>query len=89
MHSTHLKKAATCPSCGRADLDGAMHVHAGPEIVEPEPGDVSVCGYCGAVNQFTEDMDFKSFDIYAPGVDPMDRARLRKLSEWVKSRRKS
>jgi hypothetical protein len=83
-----MNKAASCPSCGRSDLDGATHAAASDHVVIPKPEDISICAYCGAINQFTEDMDLKACDIdKLSGLDAMDRARLRKLSEMCRTHR--
>jgi hypothetical protein len=42
--------AAECPVCG-ATLDGAAQVDGAGT---PEPGDVTVCAYCGAPLRFTD-----------------------------------
>ena len=82
-----MKKAAACPSCGRADLDGATHASLSDHVVEPSPEDISICGYCGAINQFTEDLGLKACDLdKLSGLDAMEKARIRKLSNFCKSR---
>ena len=87
MHSTQMKKAASCPGCGRSDIDGATHIAESNHIVTPKPGDLSICVYCGAINQFTEDMGLESCDLdKLTGLDAMEKAKLRKLSQLCKSR---
>ncbi len=49
-----MRGAPTCPKCG-ALLDGATYV--GEEQRIPNPGDLSVCIYCGTVTQFAENAD--------------------------------
>lgn len=38
-----------CPSCGHA-LDSATALHH--RGAQPDPGDISICFYCAAVNRF-------------------------------------
>lgn len=40
-------QAAQCPSCKRT-LDGFTSFQG----VKPSDGDISICGYCNAINQF-------------------------------------
>lgn len=39
----------SCPHCGRTLT---AHEHVGPSHHVPDPGDVTVCGYCGAASMF-------------------------------------
>jgi hypothetical protein len=54
---------AVCPSCGKIH-DGASKVEdeipASP--ARPKPGDLSICARCGALSQYTRDLDLVSFD---------------------------
>ncbi len=44
---------SSCPSCG-AKLDAATQTLRGRE--RPKAGDVSICLYCAAVNQYGDDL---------------------------------
>ena len=48
-------KAAQCPTC-KSILDGATGVAFwGEESRPPQPGDISICGYCSTVSTFTDE----------------------------------
>lgn len=42
----------TCPSCGH-EVDVSTSVQ---EDAVPNPGDISLCAYCGSINMFSSDM---------------------------------
>lgn len=47
-----------CPNCGAAhDAYTAAHDEAHSEV-KPSPGDLMVCGDCGSVNRFDDNLDF-------------------------------
>jgi transcription elongation factor Elf1 len=50
-----LPRQPTCPSCGKL-LDGAAGVATD---ARPEPGDVSVCVYCGHLMAFADDLTLR------------------------------
>lgn len=52
IRSTRVNKASKCPVC-REVLDGATDFF---KAHVPEPGAVSVCGYCGQLLIFAEDL---------------------------------
>lgn len=54
MKSTELSKRK-CPACGH-DIEASTHL---VDEVSPEPGDVSVCLYCGEFYIFDDDMNFR------------------------------
>jgi len=45
----------TCPCCSR-DINAASSIDGDHR---PEPGDVSICGYCGAILEFNTDLSLK------------------------------
>ena len=47
-----------CPGCG-AIVDGTTDTGHGHK---PRPGDVTLCFYCGAANQFGPDFRLRPFD---------------------------
>ena len=89
MHSTIFKKDQTCPGCGRSDIDAATHAAPGEDRVEPEPEDISICWYCGAINQFTEDMGLKPCDLDSLKMPGKQKKKIRRMSEMIKQRRRS
>lgn len=48
----HTLPASTCPSCGHA-LNAVQCFTAGEP---PSPGDVAVCGYCGELLVFDDEL---------------------------------
>jgi hypothetical protein len=48
---------STCPNC-KTELDAHKEVANGLDIL-PEPGDISVCVYCGHICAFDEDLELR------------------------------
>jgi hypothetical protein len=46
-----------CPECGHS-----LYGSVGTLGAEPEPGEPSVCGWCGALTIFTDDMKLRLLD---------------------------
>lgn len=51
----YVPRAGLCPACG-GSLSGALGGDA-----PPQPGDVAVCSYCGAVNVFGPNLTVAAF----------------------------
>lgn len=69
-----------CPCCGKR-LNAAMMFDAGPP---PKPQDLTVCGGCGAVNEYAADMQLRLVPearIQQPDMEQacQSRAQIRKL----------
>jgi hypothetical protein len=57
-----------CPNCG-ATLDAATCVTS--DTVQPSPGDLTLCIYCGHLMAFGDDLSFRKLtDSEAAGIDP-------------------
>jgi hypothetical protein len=46
-----------CPECGRS-----LYGSVGTSSVEPRPGEPSVCGWCGALTIFTDELKLRSLE---------------------------
>jgi hypothetical protein len=66
-------------------LVAASHYTGG--AFEPKPGDLSICFDCGAINQFAEDMSFKTCppDVLEE-MKPNDRSFVLQAVRSVKQR---
>lgn len=53
FENRHKMAERACPQCGRMN-DGSSPVDG--EAV-PKPGDISICLYCGCINELTEEED--------------------------------
>lgn len=61
-----------CPSCGTPN-DAATLAGKGDEATRPDPGDVSVCLYCGHLMAFAEDLtlrDLTDAEMHEVAGDP-------------------
>jgi transcription elongation factor Elf1 len=81
-------EASACPSCGtKLDAWTTADKKLG---VTPATDDLTVCGGCGAINQFNEDLSVRTVD--AGVVDALSAKMKRKLemfSEIVKNKLKA
>lgn len=72
---TKMPKSVCC-ECG-AKLDGA----AGEGDITPDPGDMSVCIYCGSLNVFSDNLTLRK-----PTVEEyVESTKNRKLQEYRKA----
>jgi len=69
-----LKKETYCPRCDNK-LDGFTEMKEG---TTPKSGDVTVCLYCSAVLEFTDDMmlDFAPIDVIEEVMLELSRAQM-------------
>lgn len=77
-----------CPSCG-GKIDGATGLQVGGDpqrMIAPNPGDVSVCGWCGQMLQYAADLRSVQKLPHAEfrKLAPEQRRLMRALSEDVK-----
>lgn len=84
----HLNKAH-CPECGKM-LDGATKAMGGEG--GPEPGALSICAYCYAVNQFVAgelegDLELAPFDTST--LDLENRKELQRMRLMLANRDES
>lgn len=69
--ANHQTPCASCPHCARS-LDGATNTW-GSKSAPPEPGDLSICGYCGGMLVFS-----------SAGLEPLPDSLFRKLAPDVR-----
>jgi len=79
MISHFVPRAGFCPNCGKL-ADGATP--AGGES-SPVPGDVSICFYCGAVNQYGPKLTLEPFENWAEVCQPELVRRIALLVESI------
>lgn len=66
MKSHYVPRAGFCPNCGKL-ADAATPVKARKV---PTAGDVAVCWYCGAVNQYGPRLTLERFDNWREACHP-------------------
>lgn len=72
-----------CCSCGRRIDTGA---HSDPTKVQPEPGDVAVCMYCGGFNVFNADQSLRLMTVEEVGkLDDDTRIHMLRLRRMIHS----
>jgi hypothetical protein len=84
MRTGKLNSAPNCPSCEKL-LDGFTHLAVDSA---PNPGDVTVCCYCSAVLQFTDDLNLTHADAdNLAEVDFVELQQVHRAINFLKNRK--
>lgn len=71
MKPTATNTSARCPAC-MTRLDGA--INGGGALIDPAPGDMSVCGYCSALSTVNSDLTMRALRLHEyEALDPVTR----------------
>jgi hypothetical protein len=62
----HILKPSECPECGKNN-DVATNANGGDD--PPNPGDISVCFYCGTALEFTDELTLTRLDLSTLGPE--------------------
>ena len=76
---------AKCPDCG-SKFNRSEHIRH--NNAEPDPGDISICFCCGAVNLFDQDMNLEQCpDDELDRLDELDRSQVKRIQRLIKYHR--
>ena len=82
--NTKLKSGTRCCECGKEML-GVLGEDS------PSPGAAIICGECGCMSIFSDDLGFRSptdEEIFEAATDPVIQAARRIMEEFIRQRKK-
>lgn len=80
----HKLKGGKCVGCG-TNLDGASNADNAER--GPQPGDPTVCAYCGTIMEFDENLDFRKMtEDEIDALPPTMRVPLREARKRARRR---